>query len=311
MSDYPKISIVVPVYGAEGNIHELSGRIDQAMNDITENYELIYIEDDSPDNSWNEILSVSTNNKAIKAVKLSRNFGQHNAISAGMEIANGDYVILMDCDLQHDPVYFIDLYNKIKEGNDLVYTITNIRNHGFFKNITARLYYKFVKFISDFDMDPNIGSYSILTRKVVDAFNQYNDYRKAYLWALKWAGFKSAVIEIDHNKRFAGNSSYSFKKLLIHALNVTTANSNKLLYLSVYLGIGTSIMSFFGVIIIVYRYFYNGGLEGWSSLMVMLMFFSGLILTAIGVTGVYLAKVFEQTKGRPRYLISEKINFDD
>lgn len=311
MSDYPKISIVVPVYGAEGNIHELSVRIDQAMNHITENYELIYIEDDSPDNSWNEILAVSTNNKAIKAVKLSRNFGQHNAISAGMEIANGDYVILMDCDLQHDPVYIIDLYNKIKEGNDLVYTITNIRNHGFFKNITAKLYYKFVKFISDFDMDPNIGSYSILTRKVVDAFNQYNDYRKAYLWALKWAGFKSAVIEIDHNKRFAGNSSYSFKKLLIHALNVTTANSNKLLYLSVYLGIGTSIMSFFGVIIIVYRYFYHGGLEGWSSLMVMFMFFSGLILTAIGVTGVYLAKVFEQTKGRPRYLISEKINFDD
>tara|TARA_B110001452_G_scaffold198329_1_gene168295 strand:+ start:6782 stop:7717 length:936 start_codon:yes stop_codon:yes gene_type:complete len=311
MSDYPKISIVVPVYGAEGNIHELSARIDQAMNDITENYELIYIEDDSPDNSWNEILAVSTNNKAIKAVKLSRNFGQHNAISAGMEIANGDYVILMDCDLQHDPVYIIDLYNKTKEGNDVVYTKTNIRNHGFFKNITAKLYYKFVKFISDFDMDPNIGSYSILSRKVVDAFNQYNDYRKAYLWALKWAGFKSAVIEIDHNKRFAGNSSYSFKKLLTHALNVTTANSNKLLYLSVYLGIGTSIMSFFGVIIIVYRYFYNGGLEGWSSLMVMLMFFSGLILTAIGVTGVYLAKVFEQTKGRPRYLISEKINFDD
>lgn len=311
MSDLPMISIVVPVYGAEGNIHELSLRIKQAMNEITENYELIYIEDYSPDNSWIEILEVSKSNKSIKAIKLSRNFGQHNAISAGMEIAKGNYVVLMDCDLQHDPSYIIDLYKKIKEGNDLVYTRTNTRKHGIFKNLTAKLYYKFLKFISDFDMDPKIGSYSILSRKVVDAFNQYNDYRKAYLWALNWAGFKSAVIEIEHNERYAGKSSYSLKKLLIHALNVTTANSNKLLYLSVYLGIGISLMSFFGVIVIVYRYFYHGGLEGWSSLMVMLMFFSGLILTAIGVTGVYLAKVFEQTKGRPRYLISEKINFND
>ncbi len=311
MSDFPRISIVVPVYGAEGNIHELSVRINQIMIEIKENYELIYIEDQSPDNSWNEILEVSTSNKSIKAIKLSRNFGQHNAISAGMEIAKGDYVILMDCDLQHDPIYILDLYNKIKEGNDLVYTRTSTRKHGFFKNITAKMYYKFLKFISDFDMDPNIGSYSILTRKVVDAFNQYNDYRKAYLWALNWAGFKFDVIEINHSERFVGKSSYSFKKLLIHALNVTTANSNKLLYISVYIGIGTSILSFIGVIIIVYRYFYHGGLEGWSSLMVMLLFFSGLILTVIGIIGVYIAKVFEQTKGRPRYLISEKINFDD
>ena len=116
MSDFPTISIVIPVYGAEGNIHELSVRINQAMNVIKESYELIYIEDNSPDNSWNEILEVSLINKSIKALKLSRNFGQHNAISAGMEIAKGSYVILMDCDLQHDPVYIIDLYNKIKEG---------------------------------------------------------------------------------------------------------------------------------------------------------------------------------------------------
>jgi glycosyltransferase involved in cell wall biosynthesis len=307
----PHISIVSPVYGAQGIINELVDRVVEGLKPITDNYEIILVEDNSPDNSWHEIVQATKENSKVKGARLSRNFGQHNAISAGMEIAEGEYVVLLDCDLQHDPKYLETLYNKIQEGYDLVYTRTISREHSILKNGTAKLYYKFLKFISDFDMDPNIGSFSMLSRKVVDAFNQYNDYKKAYLWALKWAGFNFAIIDIEHNKRFAGSSAYSFKKLLVHALNVAVSNSDKLLYLSVYMGVGISLMSFFGVLYVVYRYFTVGGLEGWSSLMVMMMFFSGLILTAIGISSVYIAKVFEQTKGRPRYLISEKLNFND
>ena len=311
MSKIPHISIVSPVYGAQGIVHELVKRIEDGVQIITDNYEIVLIEDNSPDKSWQEIVEVTSNNKKVKGVRLSRNFGQHNAISAGMEIAQGEYVVLLDCDLQHDPKYLIELYQKVKQGYDLVYTRSITRKHSFLKNYSAKFYYRFLKFISDFDMDPNIGSFSMLSRKVVDAFNQYNDYNKAYLWALKWAGFSHTIINIEHNKRFHGKSSYNLKKLFIHAFNVTTANSNKLLYLSVYIGIGTSLLSFLGAIFIVYRYLTKGGFEGWSSLMVIIMFFSGLILTAIGITAVYIAKVFEQTKGRPRYLVAEKINFDD
>lgn len=311
MSNKPYISIISPVYGAEGIIHELVKRIEEHIQDITDDYEIILIEDKSPDNSWLEIEQVSEKKSKVKGVKLSRNFGQHNAISAGMEIVSGDYVVLMDCDLQHDPKYLVTLHDKIKEGYDLVYTKTISREHGFLKNLTAVGYYKFLKFISDFDMDPNIGSFSMLSRKVVDAFNQYNDYRKAYLWALNWTGFNYAVVEIEHAKRYAGKSSYNVRKLLIHALNVTTANSDKLLYLSVYMGIGISLTSFLGIFYLIYRYFTIGGLEGWSSLMVVTMFCCGFILTAIGITSVYIAKIYEQTKGRPRYLVSKTINFND
>ena len=174
----------------------------------------------------------------------------------------------------------------------------------------ARLYYRILKAISNFDMDPYIGNYSILSRKAVDGYNQYNDYNKAYLWALRWAGYDHAVMDIEHKSRYSGSSSYTFRKLVRHAINVATTNSNKLLFITFYLGLGTSLLAFLGILIIVYRYFTVGSLVGWTSLMAVIMFFSGLILTAIGVCSIYISNIFDQTKGRPRYLISNTINTD-
>ena len=307
----PFISVISPVYGAAEIITELVSEIEKGLKNVTDHYEIILVEDNSPDDSWNRIVEIARDNKNVKGVKFSRNFGQHNAITAGLEIAKGDYVVPIDCDLQHDPIYIKDLYAKITEGYDLVYARIITRKHSFIKNLTARFYYRLLQVISDFDMDPNIGSYSMLSRKVVDAFNRYDDYKKTYLWALKWVGFKHGIVDIEHSNRLSGKSSYSIRKLLSHALNVTVANSDKLLYLSVYVGIVTSILSFIGVIYIIYLYYASGSLEGWSSLIVTIMFFSGLILTFIGIIAVYIAKIYEQTKGRPRYIIMEKVNFDD
>lgn len=311
MDNQPYISIISPIYRANEIIFELVSQIEESIVKVTSNYEIILVEDGSPDSSWESMVKASDKNKNIKLIKLSRNFGQHNAICAGMEAASGDYAILMDCDLQHDPKYFVQLYEQIKNGYEIVYTKTISREHSVVKNITAKFYYRFVKLISDFDMDPNIGSYSMISRKAIEAFNNYNDYRKAYLWALKWTGFEAKVLEIEHQKRFSGKSSYNLKKLIIHAFEVTVANSNKLLYLSIYIGIGTSLLSFLGILYIAIRYLIYGGLEGWSSIMLSIMFFSGLILTSIGISSVYISKLFEQTKNRPRYLIQQKINFND
>lgn len=311
MSQPILISVVSPVYGAEKIVDELVKRVTEEIEKITPDYEIILIEDSSPDGSWQKMVECSKKYPKMKGVKLSRNFGQHNAISAAMELAQGEYVILMDCDLQHDPKYFGELYAKIQEGYDLVYTKTVTREHGFFKNLFAKAFYSVFAYLQDHKMDSGVGSFSILSRKVVEAYNQYNDYRKAYLWALAWAGFNSYTLTIDHNKRFEGRSSYSPLKLINHALNVAIANSNKMLYLAVYVGLFFSAVAFIGLFVVIYRYFYVGHFEGWSSLMVSITFFSGIILVALGIIGIYIGKVFEQTKGRPRYLISKTLNFED
>jgi glycosyltransferase involved in cell wall biosynthesis len=296
MKENPFISVISPVYGAEGIIGELVNQLTKSLFLITDTFEIILVEDNSPDNSWQEIAQEANTKKYIKGIRLSRNYGQHNAIAAGMELAKGDFIVLLDCDLQHNPTYIPELYKLIKNGNDLVFTRFQTRKHSFVRNITAKLYYKFVKFISGYEMDPNIGSYSMLNRKVVNAFNQYNDYKKMYLWVLNWVGFKSDVLEIAHHHRFLGKSTYNRRKLMSLAFNIMLSNSNKPLYLSVYFGL-------------LYQYIINGGgLLGWSSTIVVIMFFNGLILTSIGITGIYIAKIFEQTKGRPRYIIAESLN---
>lgn len=310
MKQNPHISIVSPVYKAEGIVQELVNRIVENTEKITSNFEILLIEDRSPDRSWEEILLAAKADTRVKGVRLSRNFGQHNAISAAMELAKGDFLILMDCDLQHDPVYIPDLYKKAQEGFDIVYTRTITREHNAIKNLMSVAYYRTLKAISNFDMDPNIGNYSILTRKAIDGYNQYNDYNKAYLWALRWAGYDFAVMDIEHKGRYLGVSSYTFRKLVRHAINVATTNSNKLLFITFYLGLGTSLLAFFGILFIIYKYFFQGALEGWSSLMVVIMFFSGLILTAVGICSIYISNIFDQTKNRPRYLISNTINTD-
>jgi dolichol-phosphate mannosyltransferase len=306
-----KISIISPVYKAEKIIEELVEQIEIAFSGITANYEILLIEDHSPDNSWDVIRKLAKENKKIKGIKLSRNFGQHKAIEAGMETCSGDYVIVMDCDLQHNPKYIIDLVNKIQEGYDLVLTKTKQRKHNFIKNFTAKIFYKFLRFIGNHNMDESISNYSILSKKVVEAYNKYNDYNKAYLWVLNWIGFDSAIIEIEHSNRSSGKSSYSFKNLIKLALNIAVSNSERLLYMTFYIGLITSILSFLGIITIMIRYFFYNSLMGWSSLIVFIMFFSGMILTSIGVVAVYLGKTYEQTKNRPRYLISKKINLHD
>jgi glycosyltransferase involved in cell wall biosynthesis len=302
------LSIISPVYCAEGIIDELVRRIRESAISITTDYEIILVEDCSPDQSWKEIERNCMQDDHVIGVKLTRNFGQHNAIAAGMEIARGEFVVVMDCDLQHDPACISQMYRLIQDGYDLVLTQVKERQHDALKSFAARGFYKLLAHLSDFDMDPNIGNFSLLSRRVVDAYNNYNDYHKAYLWALHWTGFKAAIVKIDHKPRMKGKSAYSWVKLIKHALNVAVANSDRLLYLAVFVGIFFSFAAVLGMIIIIYRYFTLRTLEGWSSLMVTIMFFSGIILLSMGIIGIYLGKVFEQTKGRPRYIISRVLN---
>ena len=305
------ISVVSPVYQAEKIISELILRVEKELTKITPIYEIILIEDCSNDKSWEEIIKIANTNDKVKAVKFSRNFGQHAAIKAGLEMAKGDCCIVIDCDLQDDPKYINSLVEEWLKGNDIVFTLKENRAHSIFKNLSTRFFNLIFNFLvqnKSIESSNNIGSFSLISRKVIEAFKQYNDYQFHYLMVLRWLGFKKSYIEVTHNNRLEGKSSYNLKKLLSHALVAIIYQSDKLLRLSIYMGFSFSILSIIGILIVISQYFLIGFKSGWASLFVLILLSTGLILIAVGVLGLYLGKLFEQVKNRPHFIIDKSVN---
>jgi glycosyltransferase involved in cell wall biosynthesis len=306
-----KVSIVSAVYKAERIVDELVRRCRDEISSITSDYEIILVEDGSPDNSWEKIASNCTNDSKVKGIKLSRNFGQHYAITAGLQSASGDVVILLDCDLQDNPKYFSQLIEKYEEGYDVVFTEKDSRKHSWFKNVTASIFSFLFNFLvdqSNSKSSKNMGAYSLLSRKVVDAFVKINDYRRHYLMIVRWLGFKSAIIKVEHDDRLEGSSSYNLIKLINHAIDGLTSQSDKILKLTVIFGFLLSILAFMTAIYIIGYSLLYSFLPGWASLSVLILFVGGLIITSIGISGIYIGKIFEQTKQRPLFLVDKKIN---
>jgi glycosyltransferase involved in cell wall biosynthesis len=307
----PLISIISPVYKAEKIIPELVKRVYSSVAEITPDFEIILVEDGGPDNSWLAIEEQCKKYSFVKGIKLSRNFGQHYAITAGLQLAKGDYVIVIDCDLQDNPVYFKPLYETALKGFDIVYTYKTKRKHSFFKNITASIFFSIFNYLNDnknVDANKNVGSYSLLSRKVVESYKSMKEGNRHYLMILRLLGYKSTYLEILHEERFEGKSSYSFSKLVKHAINGVTSQSDKLLRISINIGFLIFIMSIIWTGIIVYIYFHTGLLNGYASIMATLLLGIGLILMSIGIAGIYIGKIFEQVKERPLYIIEKQIN---
>jgi dolichol-phosphate mannosyltransferase len=313
MSQRPYLSIVSPVYKAEKIVDELVARIREEAIKITDDFEIILVEDCGPDNSWSKIEENCKKYCEVKGIKLSRNFGQHFAITCGLDNANGDFVIVMDCDLQDNPKYFSKFIEEAKNGCEIVFSFKEKRKHNFIKDTFANLFNILFNYLienKNHKSNAMVGAYSLLSRKAVLAFREYGDYQRHYLMVLRWLGFKHTYILIEHNKRFEGTSSYSFSRLLSHALNGITSQSDKLLRLNAALGLSLSFLSFLGAITIVIFYFIYGFLSGWASLIITILFSTGVILTSIGIIGIYIGKSFEQAKNRPRYIVDEWINFN-
>ena len=307
----PYLSIVSPVYLVEGIVDELVNRITEEASKITQYYEIILVEDGSSDQSWQKIKENCEADKRVKGVKLSRNFGQHYAITAGLEKSQGDYVVVMNCDLQENPNYIHELLDKAKEGYDVVLTVHNNRKHGIIKNIFSKIFYRVFNWLvgnKNLRSGTQYGALSLLTRKVVQAFSEFNDYHRHYLSVIRWLGFSKIEITVDHEERFIGKSSYSFKKLIILALDGIISQTDKLLRYSIYIGFSFAMIGLFAIIYIVLLYFYKGFQSGWASMVVLIIFSTGLILMSLGIVGIYIEKIFEQTKDRPLYLIDETIN---
>jgi B-glycosyltransferase, glycosyltransferase family 2 protein len=302
------ISIVSPVYRAEKILPILVSEINLVMERIGEDYEIILVDDRSPDNSWEVMKVLSSQNSKIKSIRLSRNFGQHSAIFAGLTKAKGDWVVVMDCDMQDQPKEIAKLYKKALEGYDIVLGQRENRKDKFLKKLSSKLFYKVFNYLSGGQFNNEIGNFGIYKKKVIDSILNINDYIKFFPLFINWVGFRNISIPIEHGEREEGKSSYSISRLLKLAFNVIISFSDKPLRLFINFGLGISILSFIlGIYYLYLSITHKITQPGFSSLILSIWFLSGIIISCIGIVGVYLGKTFDQAKNRPTFIIDEEL----
>lgn len=302
------ISIVSPVYRAEKILPILVSEINLVMERIGEDYEIILVDDRSPDNSWEVMKVLSSQNPKIKSIRLSRNFGQHSAIFAGLTKTKGDWVVVMDCDMQDQPKEIAKLYKKALEGYDIVLGQRENRKDKFLKKLSSKLFYKVFNYLSGGQFNNEIGNFGIYKKKVIDSILNISDYIKFFPLFINWVGFKSVSIPIEHGEREEGKSSYSISRLLKLAFNVIVSFSDKPLRLFINFGLGISILSFIlGIYYLYLSITHKITQPGFSSLILSIWFLSGIIISCIGIVGVYLGKTFDQAKNRPTFIIDEEL----
>ncbi|MNJ99327.1 Undecaprenyl-phosphate 4-deoxy-4-formamido-L-arabinose transferase [compost metagenome] len=304
----PHLSIVSPVYGAEGIVEKLVLEIKKSMIAIDKSYEIILVDDRSPDGGWEVMKKLSEQFAEVKSIRLSRNYGQHPAIMAGLSQAQGEWIVVMDCDLQDQPKEIITLYNKAIEGFDAVLARRTNRKDSFLKKLSSKLFSKIYSYFTDIKYDNEIANFGIYNRKVINAVLSITDQIKFFPLFVNLVGFKATSVTVEHAERGMGTTSYSLKKLLSLAFNTIISFSNKPLKLFVKFGLTISILSFFMGIYYIYRSLHHEiEVLGYTSIVVSIWFLSGVIITTIGVCGIYIGKIFDQSKGRPVYIIDEVV----
>jgi polyisoprenyl-phosphate glycosyltransferase len=301
------LSIVSPVYKAEKIVDELIRRIKESAKEITEDYEIILIEDGGGDHSWEKIETHSKTDHHVKGIKLSRNFGQHNAITAGLDHCKGDWIVVMDCDLQDQPEEIPKLYTEALKGFDIVYARRKLRHDSYFKKTTSKIFYKLFAWLSGVPQDGTVANFGIYSSKAIAAVNDLREPLRSFATMIKWVGFKSTAIYVEHAQRFEGKSTYNFKRLVDLAIDISLSFSDKPLKMTVKLGAIICAGAFLFGIYTLYKYFTGQITEpGFTSLILSLWFLSGLIIFILGVIGLYLGKVFDGIKKRPLYIIEKK-----
>lgn len=302
--DNPHISVVIPVYGCGQCIVGLYSRLVATLAPLSEKFELILINDASPDDSWLTIQEIAERDRRVKGINLSRNFGQHYAITAGLDFAVGDWVVVMDCDLQDVPEEIPKLYHVALNGYEVVVGRRVRRQDGLIKKLLSKLFYSVFFYFSGSKVDNRIGNFGIYSRKVIESIKQLREQNRSFGLFAIWVGFRRIEIDVTHAARSSGKSAYTFRRMIGLAVDSLIAHSNKLLLVAINLGFIISLLSIGAAGWIALRYFlWSTPVIGWTSLMVSIYFTAGLIIGTIGVVGLYVGKIFEEVKGRPLYII--------
>jgi len=304
-----KISVVIPIYNEEKNLPVLYKRLIDTFEKTKYELELIFVHDCGVDNSINIIKAFSAADNRVRYIDFSRNFGHQIAISAGIEHATGDAIIIMDGDLQDPPELLPTLIEKYEEGYEVVYAKRRKREGiGFFKRMSYKLFYRILKLLSPIDIPLDTGDFRIIDRKMADVLNQMPEQEKFVRGQIAWAGFRQTFIEYDRDKRLAGEPGYTFTKLLKLAMDGIFSFSNMPLRIATVIGTLVSFISFLFIIwIIIQRIVHpNYDIQGWYSLMVSVLFIGGVQLISIGLIGEYISRMNSNMKNRPLYVVREK-----
>ncbi|MGB3592367.1 MAG: glycosyltransferase [Nonlabens sp.] len=300
------LSIVSPVYRAEKVLPELIARIEQSAARITNDFEIILVEDCGPDRSWSVIEELAETKSHVKGIKLSRNFGQHYAIACGLDNAQGEWIVVLDCDLQDQPEEIPKLYQKAQEGYDVVLARRSYRKDKYFKKLFSKLFYRTLGYLTGSEQDETVANFGIYHHKVIDSITSMRESIRYFPTSVKWVGFKQTKVDVEHSARFEGESSYNFSKLINLAIDIILAFSDKPLRLVAKTGLIVSGISFAIATYYLIKFLLGGVVViGYTSLIVSLWFLSGIMISTLGVVGLYIGKIFEETKKRPIYVVQE------
>lgn len=296
-------SVVIPVYGCREALPELHRRLTRVMQKLSDSYEIILVNDACPQNSWEEIEKLCAGDSHVVGLELSRNFGQIRALTAGLDYSKGDWVIVMDCDLQDRPEEIPNLFHKAQEGFDVVFARRSIRQDSLLKIWISKLFYKIYSAAADVKYDPALCNFSISSRKVIKSYCSMRETHRAFVMYIQWLGFRMATLDVEHDVRFAGNSGYNLRKRFRMAVEILTSQSDKLLKYTVMSGFFLSGFSLIMIIINIIRYFVMHVQPGYSSLISAVFLMGGLNIMTIGVVGIYVGNIFMEVKKRPLYVV--------
>lgn len=303
-----ELSIVIPVFNESELIKELVKRVKSNTESITTDYEILLVDDGSNDSTWSEILREANLEKRVRGLKFSRNFGHHYAITAGLHQSSGKWVVVMDGDLQDRPEVIPQLFKKATEGFDVVFVSRQNRPEKLYYRLAQKVFYWLLRNLSGIDFDSRQANFSIINRKVVEAFKSFPENARFYGSTIKWLGFKRTQIFADHGQRFSGRPSYTLRKRIKLATDIILAFSERPLKFAIGLGTLMSLLSFIFIFWILYRVIFLEYIISTLVSLVTVMFFStGVILIVIGITGIYIGEIFRQVKNRPLYIIEDKI----
>lgn len=290
-------------------VAELVRRDVESVRLITEDYEIILVNDASPDNSWSEIVRQCAENSRVKGVNLSRNFGQHYAITAGLHYATGEWVIVMDCDLQDRPEEIPNLYRKAQEGFDIVFARRAVRKDGIVKKGTSALFYRVFRQLSGIESDKAVANFGIYHKRVIEEFNRMPEQSRFFPSQIRYLGFKDTAIDVEHSERSEGKSSYSLMKRFKLGFDVIVSNSNKPLRFAVGLGFCMSALSFLLALYnVIAKWAGVIQVPGYTTTVFSIWFVGGLLLLVMGIMGLYIGKIYDQVKGRQLFIVKDKVN---
>jgi dolichol-phosphate mannosyltransferase len=303
----PELTVVIPVYGCAGCLDALNERLHASLDPVLDDWDVVYVDDASPDGAWSRLEELAHADPRVRALRLSRNFGQHAAITAGLAESRGRWVVVMDCDLQDRPEEIPKLYRAAIEGHDIVFGKRVSREDPWLRRLATRAYLMVANRFLKLRIDGRLGSFSIISDRVRDAFLTLRDKDRHYLFILYWLGFEHTSVDVGRDARHEGESSYTFPALVRHALDGVFFQTTVLLRWIVYLGFALSLVGVILAGVFVAIFFTGNPYPGWTSLAVLLLVVGGFIIMSTGVTGLYIGKIFEQVKERPLYVVDRRI----